>query len=359
MAALRGRGASSNPGASAICVADARNSMEPIMSLPGPGLVTVFGGSGFVGAQAVRALAKAGWRVRVAVRKPGLAGDLRMFGDVGQIQPVRCDVTKADDVAAALKGASAAVNLVGILHEGGKRTFEALHVEAARTIAEGCKAYDITNLVQISAIGADVASGSDYARTKAESEAAVRAIVPTAVILRPSVIFGAEDSFLNKFGSMATIAPALPLIGGGETKFQPVYVGDVAEAIARAVTRDDTAGRTFELGGPAVWSFKAILRYILRETGRDRLLAPLPFFAARIIGGFAQLTSIVGIAPVLTRDQVTLLESDNVVSPDAEGLAALGIQPTGLEAIAPTYLWRYRVGGQFAQGPAAETLVTA
>lgn len=329
------------------------------MALPGPGLVTVFGGSGFVGAQTVRALAKAGWRVRVAVRKPGLAGDLRVLGDVGQVQPVRCNVTNADDVAAALKGATAAVNLVGILYESGKRTFDLMHVEASRTIAETCAAQGITNLVQVSAIGADVNSASDYARTKGEAEATVRQIVPTAVIVRPSIVFGAGDNFLNQFGAMATMAPALPLIGGGETKFQPVHVADVAEAIARATTRDDTAGRTFELGGPAVWSFKAILQYILRETGRDRLLAPLPFFAAKIIGGFAQLTTIVGIAPVLTKDQVILLESDNVVSPGAEGLDALGIAPTGLEAIAPSYLWRYRVGGQFAAGPAAETLVTA
>jgi NADH dehydrogenase len=179
------------------------------------------------------------------------------------------------------------------------------------------------------------------------------------VILRPSIVFGAEDGFLNKFASMATFAPALPLIGGGETKFQPVYVGDVAEAIGRAVTRDDTAGRTFELGGPAVWSFKDILTYILRETGRKRQLAPLPFALAKIIGGFAQITAAVGVAPVLTKDQVVLLESDNVVSAEAEGLAALGIEPTGLEAIAPSYLWRYRVGGQFAKGPAAETLAAA
>ena len=325
------------------------------MAHPGPGLVTVFGGSGFVGAQTVRALAKAGWRVRVAVRKPGLAGDLRVLGDVGQVQPVRCDVTKAADVAAALKGASAAVNLVGILYESGSRTFETMHVEASRTIAQACAAYDITRLVQISAIGADAGSPSAYARSKGEAEAAVREVIPSAVIIRPSIVFGAGDNFLNQFASMATMAPALPLIGGGETKFQLVSVADVAEAIARAATRDDTAGRTFELGGPTVWSFKAILQYILRETGRDRLLAPLPFFAARIIGGFAQLTALIGIAPVLTKDQVLMLETDNIVAPGAEGLAALGIEPTGLEAIAPSYLWRYRVGGQFAAGPKAET----
>lgn len=329
------------------------------MSAFSPGLVTVFGGSGFVGAQAVRALAKAGWRVRVAVRAPNASYDLRPLGDVGQILPVRCDITSAEDVAAALKGADAAVNLVGILYESGKRTFELMHVDAARTIAEACAAAGVDRLVQISAIGANPESDSEYARTKAAGEMAVRAAKPDAVILRPSIVFGAGDSFLNRFASMATVAPALPLIGGGETKFQPVYVGDVAEAIARATTRADAAGRTFELGGPAVWSFGDILKYILRETGRERALAPLPFYAAKIVGGLAQMSTMVGIAPVLTKDQVILLETDNVVGSSAEGLAALGIEPTGLEAIAPSYLWRYRKGGQFAKGPAPESLVAA
>ena len=318
-----------------------------------PGLVTVFGGSGFVGAQAVRALARDGWRVRVAVRKPAMAFDLRPLGDVGQIQPVRCDITSAADVAAALKGADAAVNLVGILYEAGRRTFQSQHVDGARHVAEACIAQGVGRLVQISAIGADVDSPSAYGRSKGEAEAAVRAVKPDAVILRPSIVFGAGDGFLNKFAQMATMAPALPLIGGGQTKFQPVYVGDVAEAIARAAGDADAAGRTFELGGPAVWSFEAILKYILRETGRDRLLAPIPFFAARMLGGFMQMASVVGIAPPLTRDQVLMLERDNVVAHAAEGLAALGIEPTGLEAIAPSYLWRYRKGGQFAGNPAA------
>jgi len=327
------------------------------MSAFSPGLVTVFGGSGFVGAQAVRALAKAGWRVRVAVRKPGMAFDLRPLGDVGQIQPVRCDITSKEDVAAALKGADAAVNLVGVLHEGGKRTFQSLHVDGARNVAEACVAAGVGRLVQISAIGADADSDSDYARTKAEAEAAVRAVKPDAVILRPSIVFGPGDGFLNRFASMATFAPALPLIGGGQTKFQPVYVADVAAAIARATGDPAAAGRTFELGGPAVWSFEDILKYILRETKRERMLAPLPFFAARAIGSLAQITAVVGIPPVLTRDQVVLLETDNVVAEGAEGLAALGVQPTGLEAIAPGYLWRYRRGGQFAENPVAENPV--
>ena len=320
----------------------------------GPGLVTVFGGSGFVGAQAVRALARDGWRVRVAIRKPALAYALRPQGDVGQIQLVRCDITDPADVAAALKGADAAVNLVGILHEGGKRTFERVHVDGSRNIAEACAALGVDRLVQVSAIGANPESDSDYARTKAAAEMAVREVKPDAVVLRPSIIFGKGDGFLNRFAKMATMSPALPLIGGGQTLLQPVYVGDVAEAIARATGRADAAGRTFELGGPAVWTLEAILKYILRETRREgRLLAPLPFFAAKIIGGFAQLTAIVGIAPTLTRDQVVMLQSDNVVADGAEGLDALGIEATGLEAIAPSYLWRYRQGGQFAENPSA------
>lgn len=319
----------------------------------GPGLVTVFGGSGFVGDPTVRALARRGWRVRVAVRSPNDAYDLRMHGGVGQIQPVRCDVTSADDVAAAMKGADAAVNLVGILFETPSRGFEALHVDAARVIARACVDQNVGRLVQISAIGADLNGEGRYGWSKGQAEVAMREIRPDAVILRPSIVFGTGDSFLNRFASMATMAPALPLIGGGATKFQPVHVGDVAEAIARAVERSDAAGRTFELGGPSIWSFKEILRYILRETGRDRMLAPLPFPLARLMGSMAQVTALIGVAPVLTRDQVVMLQTDNVVAPGAETFADLGIEPTGLEAIAPTYLWRYRKGGQFAENPAA------
>lgn len=323
------------------------------MSEFSPGLVTVFGGSGFVGTQAVRALARRGWRVRVAVRNPHLAQDLRILGDVGQIQPVRCDITRPADVAAALKGADAAVNLVGLLFEAPGRGFDAAHVQGTRNIAEACEAAGVARFVHVSAIGADVDSEAGYGRSKGEAEAAARAVKPDTVILRPSIVFGTGDGFLNRFASMAGTAPALPLIGGGKTRFQPVWVGDVAEAIARSVTRIDAAGRTFELGGPEVWSFKDILKYILRETGKSRLLAPLPVFVAATMGRVMQLSSLVGIAPVLTRDQVLMLKVDNVVAPGAEGLAALGIEPTGLEAIAPSYLWRYRRGGQFAKNPGA------
>jgi uncharacterized protein YbjT (DUF2867 family) len=318
-----------------------------------PGLVTVFGGSGFVGSQVVQALARRGLRVRIACRRPDRAYKLQTSGRVGQFQAVRCDVTRPEDVQAALRGADAAINLVGILYESGRRTFDALHVGAARTIAEACAAGGVDRLVQVSAIGANPESASDYALSKAAAEMAVREVKPDTVVIRPSLVFGAGDDFLNRFAEMASMIPALPLIGGGQTKFQPVYVGDVAEAIARAVVMPEAAGRTFELGGPAVMTFEDVLKLIRRETYRSFVLMPLPFFAARAIGSIAQLSTFVGIPPVLTRDQVVLLQSDNVVADGAEGLSDLGIEPTGIEAIAASYLWRYRRGGQFAEAPAA------
>lgn len=319
-----------------------------------PGVVTLFGGSGFIGSQAVRALARRGWRIRVAVRNPVLAIEIQPLGDPGQIQFMRCDITNPTDVAQAVRGADAVVNLVGVLHDaGGKRGFDAVHTEAAKTIAEAAKAAGVQRLVQISAIGADAASPSAYGRTKAQAEAAVRAVYPDAVILRPSLVFGAGDSFLNRFAAMATMAPALPLIGGGETRFQPVYVGDVAEAIARGVTRADAAGRTYELGGPSLYTFREVLELVRRETGRDRMLVSVPFIVAKPLGSLLQLSRIVGLTPPLTRDQVLMLEKDNVVAADAFGLSDLGIDhPAGMAAIAPSYLWRYRVGGQFAEAPA-------
>ena len=322
------------------------------MSEAAPGLITVFGGSGFVGSQVVQDLARRGWRIRVAVRRPDRAYKLQTSGHVGQIQAVRCDATDPAQVEAALAGADAAINLIGILYEGGGRSFKALHVDAARNIAAACAAAGVDRLVHISAVGANPESASRYAGTKAAGEMAVREVKPDAVVIRPSIVFGAGDGFLNRFAAMATMAPALPLIGGGKTRFQPVYVGDVAQAIARAVERTDAAGRTFELGGPEVLTFKEVLELILRETRRRNGLIPLPFFAARGIGSLAQLTGVVGIAPVLTRDQVVQLETDNVVADGAEGLAELGIEPTGVEAIAPSYLWRYRRGGQFSERPA-------
>ena len=321
------------------------------MSEVAPGLITVFGGSGFIGSQVVQQLARRGWRIRVACRRPDRAWKLQTSGHVGQILAVRCDATDPAQVRAALAGADAAINLIGILYESPGRTFEGLHVGAARNIAEACAASG-ARLVHMSALGANPESASAYARSKAAGEMAVREVKPDATIVRPSLVFGAGDDFLNKFAKMAQIAPALPLIGGGQTKFQPVYVGDVAVALAEAAGREPAA-RTFELGGPAVMTFEDILKLVLRETFRTRALLPLPFFAARILGGFAQLTALFGFKPVLTRDQMIVMESDSVVSGAEPGLAELGVEPTGIDAVAASYLWRYRRGGQFADAPAA------
>lgn len=322
------------------------------MSEVAPGLITVFGGSGFVGSQVVSALARRGWRIRIACRRPDRAWKLQTAGTVGQIKTLRCDASDAAQAAEALHGADAAINLVGILYEGGGRKFQDLHVGVSRTIAEACAAADI-RLLQMSALGANPESASDYARTKAEAEMAVREVKPDAIIVRPSVVFGAGDDFLNKFGKMAQTAPVLPLIGGGQTRFQPVYVGDVAAAIAIALGRSDSAGQTYELGGPAVMTFEDVLKLVSRETYRTPGLVPLPFFVAKLIGALAQIPAIIGLKPVLTEDQVELLKSDNVVSGGAKGLADLGIEPTGVEAVAASYLWRYRKGGQFAEPVAA------
>jgi NADH dehydrogenase len=313
------------------------------------GLVTVFGGSGFVGGQVVRQLAKAGHRVRVAVRNPNLAYRMRMLGDVGQIEVVQANVRNAASVARALEGAEAAVNLVGVLWESGRQKFQTLHVMGARTIAEQAKAAGVKRLVQISAIGADENSSSKYARTKALGEKAVREVFPGAVVIRPSIVFGADDKFFNKFGQMAALFPALPLIGGGETKFQPVFVADVAAVVAKAVSHPAAEGLTYELGGPAVYSFKQLLEMILVETARNRMLVALPWFAASWIGKLGDLSPI---APPLTSDQVESLKTDNVADKGLPGLAEAGVVPTAVEAVVPSYLYRYRKGGQYAEVPA-------
>ena len=315
------------------------------------GLVTVFGGTGFVGRQVVRSLAKQGWRVRVAARNVGRGYRLRMLGDVGQIEVVQANVRDAASVSRALEGAEACVNLVGVLYESGRQGFQAMHAAGAKAIAEAAAARGVTRFVQMSALGADAASAAQYARTKAEGEAAVRAAIPSAVILRPSVVFGPEDDFFNRFAAMAGVSPALPLPGGGATRFQPVCVGDVAAAVAKAISDPACAGHTYELGGPGVFTFRELMDFVLREIGKNRILAPLPWPVAGLIGKVAALTAIVGIPPVLTSDQVELLRSDNVVSDGAEGLDALGITPRSVEAIAPTYLYRYRKGGQYAAAP--------
>lgn len=312
-----------------------------------PDLVTVFGGSGFIGAQIVRALARRGARIRVAVRQPHLAHAMRLMGDVGQVEVVQANVRDTGSVARAADGSDAVINLVGLLFETGRQTFQAVHVDAARTLAEAAAAVG-ARMVQMSALGADPASTSRYARTKAGGEAAVREVLPSAVILRPSIVFGPGDDFFNKFGEMAVVSPVLPLIGGGRTRFQPVFVGDVARAAAAVTLESQHAGRTFELGGPGVFTFREILDLIQKETGRRRLYAPLPFPIAGLVGTLCTPLALTPMAPPLTADQVELLKSDNVVSGQFPGLADLGIAPETVEAILPTYLYRFRKGGQFA-----------
>ncbi|MDR3507778.1 MAG: complex I NDUFA9 subunit family protein [Caulobacteraceae bacterium] len=319
------------------------------------GLVAVFGGSGFLGAQVVRALAKRGHRIRVAVRRPGHAYRMRMLGDVGQIEIIQANVRAPQSVARALDGAQACVNLVGVLHEGGRQKFQSIHAMGAQNVAEAAAAAGVTRLIQVSAIGADADSNAKYARTKALGEAAVLKAFPGATIVRPSIVFGQGDSFFNRFANMATLSPVLPLIGGGATRFQPVFVGDVANALANALADPATAGKVYELGGPGIFTFKALMELIVRETGRRPILLPLPFPIAGLIGAAAELTSLVGIAPALTKDQVELLKTDNVVSPGALGLKDLGVVPTSVEAIVPSYLFRYRRGGQYADALVSES----
>jgi len=311
------------------------------------GLVTVFGGSGFLGRHVVRALAKRGWRVRAAVRRPDLAGHLQPMGGVGQIMAVQANLRYPDSVMRAVEGADAVVNLVGILFEGGRQSFDQVQAEGPGVIAMAAKQAGTDRLVHVSAIGADNESPAAYARTKAAGEAAVLREMPSAVILRPSIVFGPEDNFFNQFAALARLLPALPLIGGGETKFQPVFVGDVAEAVALAVEGKAKPGAIYELGGPSVKSFRQILEYILAETGRNRALIPIPFPIAELQGRLLGMLP----KPLLTYDQVLMLKSDNVVSAAAiaEGrtLEGLGIAASSVEAIVPSYLYRFRAAGQF------------
>ena len=313
-----------------------------------PPLVTVFGGSGFVGRHVVRALAKRGYRVRVAVRNPNLAGHLQPLGNVGQIQAVQANLRVRWSVDRAVQGADHVVNLVGILHPGGRQTFDAVQDFGARAVAEAARAQG-ASLVHFSAIGANPQSQVPYAFTKARGEQAVLETVKDAVVLRPSIVFGPEDNFFNRFAAMARMSPVLPLIGGGETRFQPVYVGDVAEAAARAIDGRVAGGRIYELGGPEVATFKQCLEDLLKVIDRKRMLVPLPWSIAGLMG------SVLGLlpSPLLTADQVELLKSDNVVSDaaqqDGRTLDAFGISPQAADAILPTYLWQYRPAGQFTK----------
>lgn len=312
-------------------------------------IVTVFGGSGFVGRYATQALARAGWRVRVAVRRPNEALFVRTYGVVGQVEPVQANIRDEESTARAIAGADAVVNCVGILFNAGKNRFDAVQDEGAGRIARLAAAADIKRFVHISAIGADAESASLYARTKAAGEAAVLKHMPQAVILRPSIVFGTEDGFFNRFAGMSRLSPALPLIGG-ETRFQPVYVDDVADAVARAITDDIPAGH-YELGGPEVATFRSLLERMLKIIRRRRLLVPVPFPVARFQGALLDLLPKLtfGLMPnsLLTRDQVLLLAKDNVVSETAKGFAELGIVPRDMDAILESYLYSYRPKGQY------------
>lgn len=312
-------------------------------------LVTVFGGSGFLGRHVVRALAKRHYRIRVAVRRPELAGHLQPLGRVGQIHAVQANVRHAASVHAAVRDADFVVNSVGILFERGRQRFDAVQSAGAETVAMAAHAAG-ARMAHISAIGADENSESLYGRSKAEGERLVLAAQPGAIIVRPSIIFGPEDSFFNRFAALARLAPALPLVGGGHTRFQPVFVGDVAEVVARAVDRTLTPGTTYELGGPDVRTFKELMEYILATIERRRLLVPVPFALMKLQAAFAQFLP----SPPITPDQVAMLRHDNVVSEKAQRenrtLEGLGIEPTSIAQVVPSYLWRFRKSGQFGGG---------
>ncbi|MBR0672221.1 complex I NDUFA9 subunit family protein [Neoroseomonas soli] len=311
-------------------------------------VATVFGGAGFIGRHVVQRLAKQGFIVRVAGRDTEKSGRLRTLGDVAQVVPVSASVADEASVARAVAGAEVVVNLVGILFERKRGDFVRIHAEGAGRVARLAAAAGVRRLVHISAIGADAGSESLYARTKGEGEAAVKSAFPQATILRPSVVFGPDDQFFNRFAALAPLLPVMPLVRG-KTRFQPVYVGDVADAVMAAVTRDDAQGRTYELGGPRVMTMRDVLEFVLEHTHRRRLLVPIPDGLARLQARMGEMLP----NPPLTRDQLILLGRDNLVAEGAAGFAALGIEPKAAEAIAPAYLARYRPGGRRSQALAA------
>jgi uncharacterized protein YbjT (DUF2867 family) len=307
-------------------------------------LVTVFGGSGFIGRHVVQKLVEQGARVRVAIRRPDEGLFLKTTGAVGQVELVQANIRVPRSVAAALKGADMAVNCVGILQQSGPQSFAAVQAFGAEVIAKLAAEAGLQRLVHISAIGADAASASLYAQTKASGEAGVQKQFPGATILRPSVVFGPEDDFFNRFATLAALSPALPLIDGGHTRFQPVYVGDVAEAVLQSLVKPETAGQTYELGGPAVFTFKELMRLTLSQIAKARLLIPVPGFALRPLAFMLEILPLPFKAPI-TRDQITLLGSDSVVAEGAKSLADLGIAPRAAEGVLQTYMYRYRRGG--------------
>ena len=310
-------------------------------------LVTIYGGSGFVGRYIARRLAKDGWRVRVAVRNPNEAMFVKPYGAVGQVEPVFCNIRDDASVAAVMQGADAVVNCVGVLDEVGKNTFEAVQAEGAERVARLAASSGVGRMVHISAIGADAEAASEYAQTKAAGEAGVLAHMPGAMILRPSIIFGTEDEFFNRFAGMSRFGPVLPVVGA-DTKFQPVFVDNVAEAAVMGV--EGKASGTFELGGPDVNTFRELMQQMLGIIRRRRLIVNIPFWVARIMAGAFNVGRVLSLGLVrgpLTTDQVKNLAVDNVVSEGAQGFDALGIEPTALEAVLPDYLWRFRPSGQY------------
>lgn len=313
------------------------------------GLVTIYGGSGFVGRYIARRLARDGWRIRIAVRRPNEALFVRSYGAVGQVVPILCNIRDEASVRAAMEGADAVVNCVGILAESGRNSFDAVQAEGAGRIARLAAETGVARMVHVSAIGADAEGASAYARTKAAGEAAVLAAFPQAVILRPSVIFGNEDGFFNRFASMSRLGPVL-FLAGGRTRFQPVYVDDVAKAAVQGVTGAAAPG-IYELGGPEAKPFRTLVADMLQVIHRRRLIVNLPFWVAGLMAGVLDLVQTLTLGLVsnglLTRDQLRNLRQDNVVSPTARGFADLGIVPTPFETVLPEYLWRYRPAGQY------------
>jgi NADH dehydrogenase len=301
-------------------------------------IITLVGGSGFIGRYCVKVLASAGYRVQVLCRNPNKASFLKTAGDVGQISVEYADLAKPETLQEKLNHSYAVVNLVGLLFECGKQKFTRIHAQGAEKLAQTAKDAGVEKFIQLSALGVDKASKSKYAKTKMLGEKAVRAAFSKATILRPSVVFGPEDDFFNRFASMASISPFLPLIGGGKTCFQPIYVMDVAHAVLKSIQNRDAQGKTHELAGPDIKSFKELLEYILEVTQQQSMLLPVPFVVAETMGMFAELLP----TPPLTRDQAKLLHYDNIVSGKLPGLAELGIVPTALEVEVPTYLARYK-----------------
>ena len=316
------------------------------------GLVCVFGANGFLGHYVVRRLVKDGWRVRACVRRPHVAGELKVMGAVGQVQIMQANVRYKKSVELAVQGCDAVINLTGILVEQGRQSFNAVHVLGAKNIAEAAKAGGVKNVVHLSALGADVNSNSNYASSKAEGEKAVLAAVPTADIVRPSILFGEGDGFFTRFAGLANLTLALPLLGGGKTKFQPLYVDDLANAICK-ITAQNSTGKTWELGGAQTFTFKQLLQFILVAIDKKRLLLPVPWALSSLMGVFGEISGYIPfVTPFLTRDQVKILKINNVVSGEFPGLADIGIEAETIDAVIPASLAHFRKYGQFHQASA-------